>query len=78
VYINPFAESFSLLFFDMHYSHTRKSDIISPARENQCVREEEKNILFALCLYDRYCRHTSNVHPIREILDERDEKWFIE
>jgi hypothetical protein len=77
VYIHPFAESFSLLFFDRYYSHTRNSDI-SPARENYRVSEEEKNILFALCLCDRHCSHTSNVHLIREIPDERDEKCFIE
>jgi hypothetical protein len=48
VYINPFAESFSLLFFDRHYSHTRNSNIISPARENWSVGEE-REIFYLLC-----------------------------
>jgi hypothetical protein len=50
--MNPFAESFSLLFFDSYYSHTRNSDIISSVTENWSVRGGERNILFALCLCD--------------------------
>jgi hypothetical protein len=67
-----------------HFSCSSLRGIIAtPEIQTSSVQPEkngvlERNILFAFHLCDKHCSHTSNVHLIREIPDERDEKCFNE